>query len=91
MGHGALLLGHCHPAVVKAVQEQVAVGTHFGACHELELEYAEMLQALVPSAESVRFAMSGTEATHLALRIARAFTQRNKFIKFNGYVRVYKQ
>ena len=78
MGHGALFLGHCHPAVVKAIQEQAARGTHYGACHELEVRWAELITRLVPSAEMVRFAMSGTEATHLAIRIARAYTGRNQ-------------
>src|SRR5678816_1766204 len=72
MGHGALFLGHCHPAVVRAI-------------HELEVRWAEMIIKLIPSAEMVRFAMSGTEATHLALRIARAFTGRNKVVKFQGH------
>ena len=68
---GALMAGHCHPAVVKAIQEQAPRGTHFGACHELEVRWAELICKLVPSAEMVRFTMSGTEATHLALRIAK--------------------
>ena len=85
MGHGALFLGHCHPKVVKAIQEQAAKGTHFGASHELEVRWAELITKLIPSAEMVRFAMSGTEATHLALRIARAFTGRNKVVKFQGH------
>jgi len=70
MGHGALFLGHCHPAVVRAVQDQVARGTHLGACHELEVRWAELVTQLVPCAELVRFTMSGTEATHLAMRVA---------------------
>ena len=78
MGHGALFLGHCHPAVVKAIQEQAARGTHLGASHELEVRWAELVSKLIPSAEMVRFTMSGTEATHLALRIARAFTGRTE-------------
>ena len=85
MGHGSLFLGHCHPAVVKAVQEQVARGTHLGACHELEVRWAELVSKLIPSAEMVRFTMSGTEATHLALRVARAFTGRPKILKFQGH------
>ena len=60
MGHGSLFLGHCHPAVVKAVQEQVARGTHLGASHELEVRWAELVQKLIPSAQMVRFTMSGT-------------------------------
>src|SRR6266478_4084174 len=85
MGHGALFLGHCHPAVVRAIQEQAARGTHLGACHELEVRWAELITLLIPSAEMVRFTMSGTEATHLALRIARAYTGRPKAVKFHGH------
>ncbi len=85
MGHGALFLGHCHPAVVKAIQDQAARGTHLGASHELEVRWAELVQQLVPSAEMVRFTMSGTEATHLALRVTRAFTGRSKIVKFEGH------
>ncbi len=85
MGHGALLLGHAHPALVEAVTAQVARGTHYGACHELEVQWAEWITRLVPSAELVRFTMTGTEATHLALRIARAATGRPKVVKFAGH------
>ncbi len=85
MGHGALFLGHCHPAVVKAIQEQAPRGTHFGASHELEVRWAELISKLIPSAEMVRFTMSGTEATHLAMRIARAATGRPKVVKFHGH------
>ncbi len=85
MGHGALFLGHCHPAVVKAIQEQAARGTHLGASHELEVRWAELVSRLVPSAELVRFTMSGTEATHLALRVTRAFTGRSRIVKLHGH------
>ena len=84
-GHGALLLGHCAPEVVAAVQRQVTIGTHFGSAHELELRWAELIQALVPGAERVRFTASGTEATHLALRLARAFTGKDKVVRFLGH------
>jgi len=84
-GHGALLLGHCAPEVVVAVQRQVAIGTHFGSAHELELRWAELIKTLVPGAQRVRFTSSGTEATHLALRLARAFTGRNKVVRFLGH------
>src|SRR2546422_128125 len=80
MGHGALFLGHCHPAVVKAIQEQAPRGTHLGASHELEVRWAELVCKLIPSAEMVRFTMSGTEATHLAMRIARAYTGRPQVV-----------
>ena len=84
-GHGALLLGHAHPAVVAAVQEQVARGTHFGAEHPLVLRWAELVQQLFPSIETLRFTASGTEATMLALRLARAFTGKPAVIRFAGH------
>ncbi len=85
MGHGALFLGHCHPTVVKAVQEQMARGTHLGASHELEIGWAELVNRLIPCAEQTRFTMSGTEATHLAIRLARAYTGRPKIVKLSGH------
>jgi glutamate-1-semialdehyde 2,1-aminomutase len=84
-GHGALLLGHGHPAVVEAIQRQVPLGTHWGASHELEVRWAELINRLVPCAEMVRFTGSGTEASHLALRLARAFTAKPKAIRFVGH------
>jgi glutamate-1-semialdehyde 2,1-aminomutase len=84
-GHGALLLGHGHPAVVAAVQEQAARGTHFGAEHALTLRWAALVQELVPGAERVRFTGSGTEATMLALRLARAFSGRPTVIRFQSH------
>ena len=75
-GHGALLLGHGHPAVVAAVQRQMERGTHPGACHEAEIAWGRWVQRLVPSAERVRFTASGTEATLMALRLARLGTGR---------------
>jgi glutamate-1-semialdehyde 2,1-aminomutase len=84
-GHGALLLGHGHPKVVAAVHEQIERGTHFGASHENEIAWAEWVLRLVPSAERVRFTSSGTEATLMALRLARAFTGRQKIIRFKHH------
>jgi glutamate-1-semialdehyde 2,1-aminomutase len=84
-GHGALILGHCAPAVVEAVQRQVARGTHLGAAHELEVRWAELVKRLVPCAERVRFTSSGTEASHLVLRLAKAFTGRRKILRFLGH------
>jgi glutamate-1-semialdehyde 2,1-aminomutase len=84
MGHGSLLLGHNHPTVTQAVSEALARGTHLGACHEDELEWAELVRKLVPSADEVRFTMSGTESTMLALRDARAFTGKPRVIRFQG-------
>jgi glutamate-1-semialdehyde 2,1-aminomutase len=85
MGHGAMLLGHAHPAVVEAVREQVARGTHAGGSTRLEIDWARLIMDLVPCAESVKFTSSGTEATLLALRAARAYTGKSKIIKFEGH------
>jgi glutamate-1-semialdehyde 2,1-aminomutase len=85
MGHGSLLLGHNNAQVTNAVAEQVHRGTHFGACHELEVAWAEQITRLIPSAEWVRFTMSGTESTMLAMRDARAFTGRELIIRFAGH------
>src|SRR3954454_15810510 len=84
-GHGALILGHNHPAVIAAVHAALDRGTHFGACHELEVRWAELVTQMVPSAERVRFTSSGTEATLLALRLARAYTGRSKLVRFRGH------
>jgi glutamate-1-semialdehyde 2,1-aminomutase len=71
--------------VTEAVIRQVARGTHYGASHELEIEWAELIRQLIPCAEKVRFTVSGTEATHLALRLARAHTGKQKIIRFAGH------
>lgn len=84
-GHGALILGHNHPAVVEAVERQVHNGAHYGSAHAMEVEWAELIHQLVPSAERVRFTVTGTEATHLALRLVRAFTGKSKIIRFAGH------
>ncbi|MGH2632329.1 MAG: aminotransferase class III-fold pyridoxal phosphate-dependent enzyme, partial [Tepidiformaceae bacterium] len=85
MGHGALLLGHNFPSVTDAAQAQIALGTHYGASQELEIEWAEEVVRLVPSAEMVRFTSSGTEATLMALRLARSFTGKSGAIKFDRH------
>ncbi|MGH2524861.1 MAG: aminotransferase class III-fold pyridoxal phosphate-dependent enzyme, partial [Anaerolineales bacterium] len=85
IGHGALLLGHNHPAVVRAVSEQLARGTHYGASHELEIGWGRWVQKLVPSAERVRFVSSGTEATLMAIRLARGFTRKSTLLRFEGH------
>ncbi len=85
MGHGALLLGHLHPEVMAAVQAQLALGTHYGASHELEVRWGELVQRIVPSAEKLRFTSSGTEATMMALRLARAFTGREKILRLHDH------
>jgi glutamate-1-semialdehyde 2,1-aminomutase len=85
VGHGSLLLGHSRPEVVAAVREQMSEGTHYGACHRLEIEWGEMVQKLIPSAEKVKFVSSGTEATMMAIRLARTFTGKSKIVKFEGH------
>jgi len=85
MGNGALLLGHSDPEVVDAIARAAAFGTHFGNDHPLHIEWAELVQRLIPCAERVRFTNSGTEATQLALRIARASTGRNRILRFAGH------
>lgn len=85
MGHGSLILGHSHPSVVEAVSTQMARGTHYGASHPLEIEWAKLIIGLIPTAERVRFHSSGTEATMMAIRLARAFTGRTKVIKFEDH------
>ncbi len=84
-GHGALLLGHHHSEIDRAVAGALARGTHFGASHEGEVRWAQAVKALVPSTERVRFTASGTEATHLALRVARAATGRRKVVRFRTH------
>jgi glutamate-1-semialdehyde 2,1-aminomutase len=84
-GHGALVAGHSHPAVVEAVRRQAGLGQHLGASSELQSDWAERIVALVPSAERVRFTSSGTEATLLALRVARGFTGRSRVLKLAGH------
>jgi glutamate-1-semialdehyde 2,1-aminomutase len=80
---GALMAGHCHPAVVEAVQERLHLGTMFGMPHELERELAEEICARFP-VEQVRFGNSGTEATMHAIRLARGVTGRDKVLKMEG-------
>jgi len=81
---GPLILGHAHPEVIAAVQQAAERGTSYGAPSPLEIELGRLVQEIMPNIELLRFVNSGTEATMSALRLARAFTQRNKFIKFEG-------
>jgi glutamate-1-semialdehyde 2,1-aminomutase len=81
---GPMIAGHCHPAVVRAVQETAAHGLGFGAPTEIETRMADLLCQLVPSLELVRMVSSGTEATMSAIRLARGFTGRDKIVKFEG-------
>jgi glutamate-1-semialdehyde 2,1-aminomutase len=85
MAYGALPLGHAHPRVVSAVVEAAATGTLFAAATEIEVEVAELLQRMIPGAERVRFANTGTEAAMAAIRLARGYTGRPKFLKFEGH------
>ena len=85
-GHGALLLGHCHPEVTEAVQSALGAGTQFGANHPREVEWANQVIKMVPSVERVRFTSSGTEATLMALRLSRSFTGKTKFIRFKIHI-----
>lgn len=81
---GPMIAGHCHPDVVKAVQDAAAQGLGFGAPTAGELAIAEQLCRLLPSMEMVRMVSSGTEATMSAIRLARGFTGRSRIVKFEG-------
>lgn len=81
---GPLILGHAHPRVVAAIQDAAALGTSYGAPCRQEVELAQLVTDLMPNIEMLRFVNSGTEATMSVLRLARAFTGRNKIIKFQG-------
>ena len=81
---GPLVLGHSHPAVVEAIKKSAESGTSFGAPVEQEVELAKIICDQLPSVESVRLVSSGTEACMSAIRLARAFTNRDKIIKFAG-------
>src|SRR5437879_7046592 len=84
LGSGPMLLGHAHPAVVEAVGRQLARGTSYFLLNEPAIELAEEIVKAVPCAEQVRYTSSGSEATFFALRVARAFRQRDKIMKFEG-------
>ena len=84
-GHGALLLGHNHPDIVAAVADQMAKGTHFAASTDIEIRWAQRVRELVPCSEKLRFVSSGTEATLMALRMARSYTGRTKVIQFHDH------
>ena len=84
-GHGSLLLGHNRHEITEGVQEALKSGTHFGSSHSQEIEWAKIVIDMVPCAENVRFTSSGTEATMMALRLARAHTNREGVIKLNNH------
>src|ERR1043166_8670774 len=81
---GPMILGHAYEPLVKAIQEKVLDSTSFGAPTELEIEMAELIKTMCPNVDMVRMVSSGTEACMSALRLARGYTGRNKFIKFEG-------
>ncbi|MGI9305239.1 MAG: aspartate aminotransferase family protein [Gammaproteobacteria bacterium] len=84
-GAGATIIGHNHPAVIEAVQKQAAKGMHFfGALNETAVELSEVLVDAIPCAEHIIFASTGSEATAYAMRVARAYTNRDKVLKFEG-------
>jgi len=85
MAHGAEVLGHLHPAVVKAVKEQAELGFHLGTCNPYEVQLAEYVTRLVPSVEKISFFNGGTEALMHSLKLVRAFTKRDKVAKFEGH------
>ena len=84
LGSGPMLVGHAHPHVTAAVQEQVAKGSTFFANNEAGVQLAEAIVDAVACAEKVRFLSSGSEATFYAMRVARAWRQRSKILKFEG-------
>lgn len=81
---GPMILGHAYAPVVKAIQEKAALSTSFGAPTELEIQMAELIKSMAPNIDLVRMVSSGTEACMSALRLARGYTGKNKFIKFEG-------
>ncbi len=81
---GPMILGHAYEPLVKAIQEQAVYSTSYGAPTELEINMAELIKSMVPNVDLIRMVSSGTEACMSALRVARGYTGRNKFIKFEG-------
>src|SRR6478672_10119624 len=81
---GPMILGHAYEPLVKAIQEKVKDSTSFGAPTELEVQVAELIKTMAPNIDLIRMVNSGTEACMSALRVARGYTGRNKFIKFEG-------
>jgi len=81
---GPLIMGHSHPKVVEAIQQAALKGTSYGAPSPLEIDLAKSVMDFMPNIEMIRFVNSGTEATMSALRLARAYTKRDKIIKFEG-------
>jgi len=84
-GHGSMLLGHAHPEIVQVVRDTIAKGSLPGASTEYEVAWGKAIKNLVPSAEIIRFTSSGTEADMMGMRIMRAYTGKNKIIKFEEH------
>jgi glutamate-1-semialdehyde 2,1-aminomutase len=82
--YGAMLLGHAHPEIMKAVKEQLPMGWLYGAPTEREVEFAELISKVSPCMQMLRLVNSGTEATMHAIRAARGYTNRKKIVKFEG-------
>lgn len=82
--YGPIITGHAHPHITEAIQDQAAKGVLYGTPTELEINFSKKLREAVPSLEKIRFVNSGTEAVMTTIRVARAYTKRNKIIKFAG-------
>ena len=82
--YGPIITGHAHPHIAEVIQEQAALGILYGTPTELEIEFAKKLRDAIPSLEKIRFVNSGTEAVMTTIRVARAYTKRNKIVKFAG-------
>ncbi len=84
LGHTSLILGNANPILVETVTEQIKRSSHYGGCHEHEIEWANLIKQMMPSIELVEFCSSGTEADMMGIRCARAFTGKDKLVKFQG-------
>ncbi|MEU7020593.1 glutamate-1-semialdehyde 2,1-aminomutase [Streptomyces sp. NPDC046203] len=85
ISYGSAILGHAHPALTEALSDVLRTGTMFGTCNTPEVELAELIREMVPCADLVRFANSGSEAVQGAVRAARGYTGRDKILKFEGH------
>ena len=85
LSYGSLILGHSHPKILNALENQIKLGTMFGTCNTTEVELAEQICKMVPCADKVRYANSGSEAIAGAIRAARGYTGKNKILKFEGH------
>ncbi|MDA7966431.1 aminotransferase class III-fold pyridoxal phosphate-dependent enzyme, partial [Ruegeria sp.] len=85
MGSASQMLGHCHPVIVEAVQKQAERSIFSADCHTAEIEWAEWVNRLYPSADRTRFTASGTEATMLALRLGRAWSGKDRVLRVDGH------